>query len=191
MKLSKESFVKKNQTFMPKVSGNFRMKFWRKFPCRNTKCWVSSVVTPLVRVVTTDNAIMSLTDNLLHFLLFHVFTSFILRNIFYVCMVPYFNYSAILSANLLQIFCDIVLLSFYDNIDTTIHNLCLYHRLYVEIVVKLNIWFYIALSLANSNLKCIYVLCTMIITLGCTHGRSLSGTRGGSAPPTHDDFIMG
>jgi len=35
-KLSRESFVKKIQTFVPKVSENFRVKFWRKFRCRNT-----------------------------------------------------------------------------------------------------------------------------------------------------------
>jgi len=31
MRLSRESFVKKIQTFVPKVSGNFRVKFRRKF----------------------------------------------------------------------------------------------------------------------------------------------------------------
>jgi len=35
-KLSQESFVNKIQTFVPKVSGNFCVKFWRKFPCCNT-----------------------------------------------------------------------------------------------------------------------------------------------------------
>jgi len=35
-KFSGESFLKNIQTFVSKVSGNFRLKFWRKFPCRNT-----------------------------------------------------------------------------------------------------------------------------------------------------------
>jgi len=34
MKLSRESFVKKLQTIVPKFSGNFRVKFWSKFRCR-------------------------------------------------------------------------------------------------------------------------------------------------------------
>jgi len=29
-------FVKNIQIFLPKVSGNFRLKFWRKFRCSNT-----------------------------------------------------------------------------------------------------------------------------------------------------------
>jgi len=43
MKLSREIFVKNLQTFVPKFSGNFRVKFRRKFCCRNTTynmwCW--------------------------------------------------------------------------------------------------------------------------------------------------------
>jgi len=37
MKLLRESFVKKIQTFVQKFSGNFHVKFWRKFRCRNTR----------------------------------------------------------------------------------------------------------------------------------------------------------
>jgi len=36
MKISRESFVKRIQTLVPKYSGNFRVKFWRRFRCRNT-----------------------------------------------------------------------------------------------------------------------------------------------------------
>jgi len=36
-KFLRESFIKNIQSFMPKVSGNFRVKFRQKFRCRNTR----------------------------------------------------------------------------------------------------------------------------------------------------------
>jgi len=40
--LSRESFLKKLQTFVPKFSENFRVKFWQKFHCRNTNRNIAS-----------------------------------------------------------------------------------------------------------------------------------------------------